>query len=64
MVNKIVPGLRDALAGIHDGATIMIGGFGNAGMPRELIDGLIDQGATDLTIVNNNAGNGDTGNNR
>ena len=61
MVNKIVPGLRDALAGIHDGATIMIGGFGNAGMPRVLIDGLIDQGATDLTIVNNNAGNGDTG---
>ena len=61
MVNKIVTGLRYALAGIHDGATIMIGGFGNAGMPRELIDGLIDQGATDLTIVNNNAGNGDTG---
>ena len=61
MVNKIVPGLREALASIHDGATIMIGGFGNAGMPRELIDGLIDQGATDLTIVNNNAGNGDTG---
>ena len=61
MVNKIVLGLREALAGIHDGATIMIGGFGNAGMPRELIDGLIDQGATDLTIVNNNAGNGDTG---
>ena len=61
MVNKIVPGLREALAGIHDGATIMIGGVGNAGMPRELIDGLIDQGATDLTIVNNNAGNGDTG---
>jgi 3-oxoadipate CoA-transferase alpha subunit len=61
VVNKIVTGLRYALAGIHDGATIMIGGFGNAGMPRELIDGLIDQGATDLTIVNNNAGNGDTG---
>jgi 3-oxoadipate CoA-transferase alpha subunit len=61
VVNKIVPGLREALAGIHDGATIMIGGFGNAGMPRELIDGLIDHGATDLTIVNNNAGNGDTG---
>jgi 3-oxoadipate CoA-transferase alpha subunit len=61
VVNKIFPGLREALAGIHDGATIMIGGFGNAGMPRELIDGLIDQGATDLTIVNNNAGNGDTG---
>jgi len=61
VVNKIVPGLREALAGIHDGATIMIGGFGNAGMPRELIAGLIAQGATDLTIVNNNAGNGDTG---
>lgn len=61
MVNKIVPGLREALAGIHDGATIMIGGFGNAGMPRELIDGLIDHGATNLTIVNNNAGNGETG---
>lgn len=61
MVNKIVPGMREAMAGIHDGATVMIGGFGNAGMPRELIDALIDQGATDLTIVNNNAGNGDTG---
>ena len=53
--------MREAIAGIHDGATVMIGGFGNAGMPRELIDALIDQGATDLTIVNNNAGNGDTG---
>ena len=61
MVNKIVLDVRQALAGIHDGATVMIGGFGNAGMPRELIDALIDQGATDLTIVNNNAGNGDTG---
>jgi 3-oxoadipate CoA-transferase alpha subunit len=61
VVNKIVPGMREAMAGIHDGATVMIGGFGNAGMPRELIDALIDQGATDLTIVNNNAGNGDTG---
>jgi 3-oxoadipate CoA-transferase alpha subunit len=61
VVNKIVPGMREAIAGIHDGATVMIGGFGNAGMPRELIDALIDQGATDLTIVNNNAGNGDTG---
>ena len=61
MVNKIVPGMREAMAGIHDGATVMIGGFGNAGMPRGLIAALIDQGATDLTIVNNNAGNGDTG---
>ncbi len=61
MVNKIFPGLDAAVAGIQDGATIMIGGFGNAGMPRELIDALIAQGAGDLTIVNNNAGNGDTG---
>ena len=61
MVNKIYPGLDAAVAGIFDGATIMIGGFGNAGMPRELIDAVITQGATDLTIVNNNAGNGDTG---
>lgn len=61
MVDKIYPGLDAAVAGISDGATIMIGGFGNAGMPRELIDAVIAQGATDLTIVNNNAGNGDTG---
>ena len=61
MVNKIYPGLDAAVAGIFDGATIMIGGFGNAGMPRELIDAVIAQGATDLTIVNNNAGNGYTG---
>ncbi|MGO1835604.1 MAG: 3-oxoacid CoA-transferase subunit A, partial [Actinomycetaceae bacterium] len=44
-----------------DGATILIGGFGTAGQPVELIDALIDSGATDLTIVNNNAGNGDVG---
>ena len=61
MVNKIFPDVAAAVAGINDGATIMIGGFGNAGMPRELIDALIAQGAGDLTIVNNNAGNGDTG---
>ena len=61
MVNKIVPDLGHAVAGIPDGATVMIGGFGNAGMPKPLIDALIDQGARDLTIVNNNAGNGDTG---
>ncbi|WP_371870475.1 3-oxoacid CoA-transferase subunit A [Pseudoduganella flava] len=51
----------EAVAGIHDGATVMIGGFGNAGMPAALIDALIAQGARDLTIVNNNAGNGETG---
>lgn len=61
MVDKIVPDLAQAVAGIQDGATVMIGGFGNAGMPSALIDALIAQGATGLTIVNNNAGNGDTG---
>ncbi len=61
MVNKIVPDLAQAVAGIHDGSTVMIGGFGNAGMPKALIDALIAQGARELTIVNNNAGNGDTG---
>lgn len=52
---------RDAVAGIGDGSTILVGGFGMAGMPTTLIDALIDQGAGDLTIVSNNAGNGDTG---
>lgn len=61
MIDKIFPSAAEALADIPDGATIMIGGFGNAGMPSELIDALIDQGAKDLTIVNNNAGNGETG---
>jgi 3-oxoadipate CoA-transferase alpha subunit len=61
MIDKIVTSLDEAVAGIHDGATVMIGGFGAAGMPAELIDALIEQGARELTIVNNNAGNGDTG---
>lgn len=61
LVDKIVAGLEQAVAGIGDGATVMIGGFGNAGMPKALIDALIAQGARELTIVNNNAGNGDTG---
>jgi len=61
VINKISDSLEQAVADIHDGATIMIGGFGNAGMPSALIDALIAQGARDLTIVNNNAGNGDTG---
>lgn len=51
----------EAVAGIPDEATILIGGFGMAGMPTTLIDALIAQGATDLTVVSNNAGNGDTG---
>jgi 3-oxoadipate CoA-transferase alpha subunit len=56
-----VSSVADAVREIHDGATVMIGGFGTAGMPVELIDALIELGARDLTIVNNNAGNGDTG---
>lgn len=61
MIDKTVPSIEEAVAGIPDGATVMIGGFGRAGQPVELIDALIEQGAGDLTIVNNNAGNGDTG---
>lgn len=61
MINKQVASLAEAVAGIHDSATVMIGGFGRAGQPVELIDALIEQGAKDLTIVSNNAGNGDTG---
>lgn len=52
---------EQALAGVQDGATVMIGGFGGAGMPHELVDGLIGQGARDLTIISNNAGNGESG---
>lgn len=61
MINKSVVTLEAAVAGIFDGATIMIGGFGTAGQPTHLIDALIAQGATDLTIINNNAGNGEVG---
>lgn len=61
MINKIVDSVQAAVAGIQDGATVMIGGFGPAGQPAELIDALIALGAKDLTIVNNNAGNGETG---
>ena len=51
----------EAVAGVADGSTVLIGGFGMAGMPVDLIEALIRQGATDLTVVSNNAGNGDTG---
>ena len=61
MIDKTFESLERAVADIHDGATVMIGGFGNAGMPSALIDALIAQGARELTIVNNNAGNGETG---
>ncbi|HWI81435.1 3-oxoacid CoA-transferase subunit A [Ramlibacter sp.] len=61
MIDKIAPTVADAIGQLADGATVMIGGFGTAGIPNELIEGLIAQGARDLTIVNNNAGNGDHG---
>ncbi len=61
MIDKSVSSLEEAVADIHDGATIMIGGFGPAGQPTALIDALIAQGAGDLTIINNNAGNGEVG---
>ncbi len=57
----IIDGPRNAVAGIWDGATVMIGGFGAAGQPVELIEALLAAGASDLTVVNNNAGNGDRG---
>ena len=61
MINKIAHSVAEAMAGIQDGATVLIGGFGTAGIPNELIDGLIAQGAKDLTVVNNNAGNAEVG---
>ena len=61
MIDKISASVAEALADVSDGATVMIGGFGTAGIPNALIDGLIAQGARELTIVNNNAGNGDSG---
>lgn len=61
MINKISQSIEEALHGLADGATVLIGGFGTAGIPNELIEGLIAQGARDLTVVNNNAGNGDSG---
>jgi len=61
VINKISASVAEALSGIQDGATVLVGGFGTAGIPNELIDGLIEQRARDLTVVNNNAGNGDTG---
>jgi 3-oxoadipate CoA-transferase alpha subunit len=61
VINKLANSVAEALAGTPDGATVLIGGFGTAGIPNELIDGLIEQGARDLTVVNNNAGNGVSG---
>jgi 3-oxoadipate CoA-transferase alpha subunit len=61
VISKIVTSPEAAVADIPDGATVMIGGFGTAGMPSELVDALIAQGAKQLTIVSNNAGNGEIG---
>jgi hypothetical protein len=61
MIDKIAASVVEALANVRDGSTVLIGGFGTAGIPAELIDGLIEQGATDLTVVNNNAGNAEHG---
>jgi 3-oxoadipate CoA-transferase, alpha subunit len=61
MINKISESVHAALHDVADGATVMVGGFGGAGQPSELIDGLIAQGARDLVVINNNAGNGEVG---
>jgi len=61
MINKIADSVAQALSGVKDGDTVLIGGFGTAGIPNELIDGLIAQGARELTVVNNNAGNAEQG---
>lgn len=61
MINKIVKTLAEAMAGIRDGSIILLGGFGSIGLPYALVDGLIEQGAKDLTVVANNAGVGRTG---
>jgi 3-oxoadipate CoA-transferase alpha subunit len=61
MTVQVCADADEAVAGIRDGSTVLVGGFGMAGMPVELIDALIRQGATELTVVSNNAGNGDTG---
>ena len=61
MIDKIAASIAEALQGVRDGSTVLVGGFGTSGIPGELIDGLLAQGARELTVVNNNAGNGDTG---
>jgi 3-oxoadipate CoA-transferase alpha subunit len=61
MINKIVQSIAEALAGVKDGSTVLMGGFGAVGQPDELIEGLIEQGARDLTVVANNAGAGRVG---
>ncbi|MBU3547997.1 3-oxoacid CoA-transferase subunit A [Polynucleobacter sp. P1-05-14] len=61
MIDKTSASIYEAIKQIKDGSTVMIGGFGTAGQPAQLIDALIEHGAKELTVVNNNAGNGDLG---
>ena len=61
MINKIVQTMAEAMTGIPDGAVILVGGFGSIGQPNALIEGLIEQGAKDLTVVANNSGVGYVG---
>jgi 3-oxoadipate CoA-transferase alpha subunit len=61
VINKKYSSVADTVADIFDGATVMVGGFGASGSPIELIHALIDQGAKDLTVINNNTGNGEVG---
>ena len=61
MIDKQVSTVAEAITDIFDGATVMIGGFGEAGSPTELIHALIDQGTKNLTVINNNTGNGEVG---
>jgi 3-oxoadipate CoA-transferase, alpha subunit len=61
VIDKVVASPVQALADVRDGATVMIGGFGTAGLPNELTHALLDQGARHLTVINNNAGNGEIG---
>jgi len=61
MINKFIGGLHEAVADVHDGAIVLVGGFGGAGHPTELLHALLDQGARDLTMVSNNAGNHEVG---
>ncbi|SFO55698.1 3-oxoadipate CoA-transferase alpha subunit [Geodermatophilus obscurus] len=60
MIDKRVATVTDAVAGIEDGATVLVGGFGASGVPVELVHALLDRGTTDLTVVTNNAGSGET----
>lgn len=60
-MNKVQSSISDAVSQVTDGSTVMIGGFGGSGAPLELVHALIDTGVKDLTVVNNNAGNGDVG---